>query len=631
MADHRVMLLTVISATMLAGLAQASLVYYPPLGPADVQNVLSPLNLCERLCGQCGCLGLFVADDVCQCSCDVRGCDPGYTNCTVGMLKVCDESQFDCELPEEQQQISQQEYGLRTRDPRGHKCMECHDGCDHHDHDCDHGGYGEDKGCHDGCGDKKFFCCKKHKKHRKKCGKKKHGRKIHIKIKGKLPDCCYFNQHHDQGHYEDYRAPEQPRIPEEPVPEEIEAPTEAPPIYEPTPEPECDKSAPPKAKSYSEPEAPYVEPETPRKCCQSSSDIHCDNCHIYHGGDQGHGQASYGGGPSGHSSGGGSSGYSDGGSSGYSGGGGYSGYSGGGAPYAGPPIAYGPPVYIPTYSNNYRMPAEINHPPIQEEPRPAEIKKAQSNKPASFRNADYEQSYSGGDGYGASGGHVLEYSHHKVTIPSDHLKPIIEKFLDHPPPSAHPIDLTIYNQVVNQQLYDDVKASSYGTDSFQPPKQPARDYYEPPSFENSAQTFPLNAPSYAPKNYLPVAPPSGAYIAPSYPPQPFYYSGPDSGPQVFPSSNDPAPVTKPPLPHYLQVQEASAAYSTNAYEDAVGAKYRSAMAAASSEQPSQMQMNAWKAAAAAASTAGRSAFRMQEASSGGGAGCQQGQGRFYKK
>lgn len=71
------MLLTVISATMLAGLAQASLVYYPPLGPADVQNVLSPLNLCERLCGQCGCLGLFVADDVCQCSCDVRGCDPG--------------------------------------------------------------------------------------------------------------------------------------------------------------------------------------------------------------------------------------------------------------------------------------------------------------------------------------------------------------------------------------------------------------------------------------------------------------------------------------------------------------------------------------------------------------------------
>ncbi|XP_039433277.1 uncharacterized protein LOC120415742 [Culex pipiens pallens] len=609
MADHRVMFLTVISATMLAGLAQASLVYYPPLGPADVQNVLSPLNLCERLCGQCGCLGLFVADDVCQCSCDVRGCDPGYTNCTVGMLKVCDESQFDCELPEEQQQLSQQEYGLRTRDPRGHKCMECHDGCDHHDHDCDHGGYGEDKGCHDGCGDKKFFCCKKHKKHRKKCGKKKHGRKIHIKIKGKLPDCCYFNQHHDQGHYEDYRAPEQPRIPEEPVPEEIEAPTEAPPIYEPTPEPECDKSAPPKAKSYSEPEAPYVEPEGPRKCCQSSSDIHCDNCHIYHGGDQGHGQASYGEGPSGHSSGGGSSGYSDGASSGYSGGGGYSDYPGGGAPYAGPPIAYGPPVYIPTYSNNYRMPAEINHPPIQEEPRPAEIKKAQSSKPASFRNADYEQSYSGGDGYGASGGHVLEYSHHKVTIPSDHLKPIIEKFLDHPPPSAHPIDLTIYNQVVNQQLYDDVKASSYGTDSFQPPKQPSRDYYEPPSYENSAQTFPLNTPSYAPKNYLPVAPPSGAYIAPSYPPQPFYYSGPDSGPQV---------------------QEASAGYSTNAYEDAVGAKYRSAMAAASSEQPSQMQMNAWKAAAAASAT-GRSAFRMQEASSGGGAGCQQGQGRFYKK
>lgn len=243
------------------------------------------------------------------------------------------------------------------------------------------------------------------------------------------------------------------------------------------------------------------------------------------------------------------------------------------------------------------MPAEINHPPIQEEPRPAEIKKAQP----SFRSADTERSYSGddGDGYGASDSHVLEYSHHKVTIPSGHLKPIIEKFLDHPPPASHPIDLTIYNQVVTRQLYDDGKASSYGTDSFQPQMQPHRDYYEAPTYENSAQTFPLNAPSYAPKNYLPVSPPSGAYVAPSYQAQP-YYSGPDSGPQV---------------------QEGS---YTKAYEDAVGSKLRSAMAAAASEQPSQMQMNAWKAAAAT----GRSAFRMQDAS---GSGCQQGQGRFYKK
>lgn len=48
--------------------------YYPQM---DSYNVLSPMNLCEQLCGQCGCVGMFLADDVCQCSCETTGCDAG--------------------------------------------------------------------------------------------------------------------------------------------------------------------------------------------------------------------------------------------------------------------------------------------------------------------------------------------------------------------------------------------------------------------------------------------------------------------------------------------------------------------------------------------------------------------------
>lgn len=52
---------------------ESSYLYYPQM---DTYNVLSPMNLCEQLCGQCGCMGIFLADDVCQCNCESRGYDP---------------------------------------------------------------------------------------------------------------------------------------------------------------------------------------------------------------------------------------------------------------------------------------------------------------------------------------------------------------------------------------------------------------------------------------------------------------------------------------------------------------------------------------------------------------------------
>ncbi|XP_055603917.1 uncharacterized protein LOC129752149 [Uranotaenia lowii] len=382
--------------------------------------------------------------------------------------------------------------------------------------------------------------------------------------RGKLPDCCYFNHgHHDHHHhdhheeYDSYRVPEKKRVPEEPHPEPTSTPVPLPNLYDgaPTPAPAViETTTLPKAKSYIDPEPLYID-EKPKECCTGKSDVHCVNCHIYPHGHESHSSVDKYGGDydSGHSSG-----------------------------YRAAPGSSGDHSKLPAPTAAAR-PTKTN--PIPQPPQP-------SHKPTS----SHARSYDGGDDYGhhqqapiyhhqssssggyehsssSHGGHV-EFSHHKVVIPSDHL----HKIFDHPKPALHPIDLTIYNQIVNQELFDQHKSDQYGTEIFQPTKQPHRDYYQPRSYNLAAATFPPAPLEYRPKDYLPITPPPGAYVAP-IPPHilPPYYSTADSGPAIFEILNDSPPPTSPPPPHYVQVQAGS-------YYPFDANKYRMMMAARQQHQ-----------------------------------------------
>ncbi|XP_055623473.1 uncharacterized protein LOC129766900 [Toxorhynchites rutilus septentrionalis] len=536
---------------------EADLVYYPEI---DIQNILSPMNLCEELCGQCGCIGTFLADDMCQCSCQARDCIPEYTNCTDRMMRICDESETDCEL------IEEPEFGIRTREPRKH-CMECHE-----DHDSEeYGGYDgyDDYGAngygdngygegHGNCGDKgkKFLCCKKKKHKKKKCKKHKHHKKIHIKIKGKLPDCCYFNNFNNHHDYDDYRTPQRKRILEEPT--TIHPPTDnfhdvAPEEPVPIVEPEIETTT--QARAYVEPEPRYVD-EEPKKCCNPNSNIHCDNCHIYSDCKE---ESKYG--PSNEYR------------------------TADDAPREEEPPQPSKfnlkPIKVPdfrdenprgnngpSWSNSNREPERVpsptwSHSNREPERVPSPTWSHSDREPAMapssrFDNADganFKPRFPGMEG--CDNCEVLEFSHHKVKVPTTHFKPIIERFLDHQSTDSQPINLNAYNRAVNWHIFEDQRARKYQTDSFQPTKVPCRDKYQVSTHDTAASMF---APCSSCGNvqYMPIVAPPATYAAPVSAYAPSHRAGPDTGPVVFETvEEDIQPPAPKPLPHYLQTQKAS--------------------------------------------------------------------------
>lgn len=153
---------------------------------------------------------------------------------------------------------------------------------------------------------------------------------------------------------------------------------------------------------------------------------------------------------------------------------------------------------------------------------------------------------------------VIEVHHHSVTIPGDQVKPIIDRLLEQEQqqqqvPAPHPIDLTIYNQIVNQQLWDAWKREQYSTPIFQPTPQPLRDQVEPPSPDTSPLGYPPAPPSPPKDDYLPIIVPPGSFVEPVFEP-PAFFAGPDTGPAVFEQNEDTPPPTSPPPPLYVQEQ-----------------------------------------------------------------------------